>query len=58
MINLKDKILVTGASGGIGFSLIKVFDSLGAEIIPTGTNEDKLKKLPLNLRKLKQLNLI
>ena len=32
MINLKDKkILVTGASGGIGFSLIKVFDSLGAD---------------------------
>ena len=34
MINLKNKkILVTGSTGGIGLSLIKVFDSLGAEII-------------------------
>ena len=56
MINLKDKkILVTGASGGIGFSLIKVFDSLGAEIVATGTNEDKLKKLSSQFKKIKTI---
>ena len=56
MINLKNKkILVTGATGGIGLSLIKVFDSLGAEIIATGTNEEKLKKLSSKFSKIKTI---
>ena len=54
MINLKNKkILVTGATGGIGFSLIKVFDSLGAEIIATGTNKEKLEKLSSQFKRIK-----
>ena len=48
-MNLKDKkILITGATGGIGNSLIEKFDNLGSKIIASGTNEEKLK----NLKKL------
>ncbi len=39
------KILITGATGGIGNSLIEKFYSLGAIIMATGTNEEKLKNL-------------
>ena len=51
--NLEDgfknkKILITGATGGIGNSLVKKFQSLGSKIVATGTNEDKLKKLKSN----------
>ena len=46
VMNLKNKkVLITGATGGIGFSLVKKFTELGAIILATGTNEDKLKKL-------------
>ena len=45
-MNLKDKkILITGASGGIGYSLIKKFYELGSIILATGTNQSKLDKL-------------
>ena len=39
MINLKDKVIITGATGDIGKSLVKKFLSLGSMIIATGTNE-------------------
>ena len=42
------KILITGATGGIGKSLIEKFNNLGSKIIASGTNEEKLK----NLKKL------
>tara|TARA_Y200000002_G_scaffold284122_1_gene238125 strand:- start:262 stop:996 length:735 start_codon:yes stop_codon:yes gene_type:complete len=46
MINFKDKkILITGATGGIGNDLVKKFYDLGAKIIGTGTNEEKLNNL-------------
>jgi 3-oxoacyl-[acyl-carrier protein] reductase len=46
MINLKNKkILITGATGGIGYSLVKKFSELGSVILATGTNQDKLDKL-------------
>ncbi len=46
MINLKNKkILITGATGGIGNEIVKKFDSLGSTIVATGTNEDKLNNL-------------
>ena len=46
MMNLKNKkILITGATGGIGNTLVKKFLELGAEVLATGTNEEKLKKL-------------
>ena len=46
MINLKNKkILITGATGGIGNSLIEKFNNFGSSIVATGTNEEKLKNL-------------
>ena len=45
-MNLKDKkILITGATGGIGFSLVKTFSELGAKILASGTNQEKLDNL-------------
>ena len=45
-MNLKDKkILITGATGGIGNCLVEKFSSFGSLIVATGTNEEKLKNL-------------
>jgi len=46
MINLKNKkVLITGATGGIGNCLVEKFNNLGAIVAATGTNEDKLNNL-------------
>ena len=46
MINFKNKkILVTGASGGIGREIVKKFYSLEGNIVATGTNTEKLDLL-------------
>ena len=46
MIDVKDKkILITGATGGIGSAIVKKFSELGGNIFATGTNQEKLKKL-------------
>tara|TARA_X000000950_G_scaffold100165_1_gene126648 strand:+ start:383 stop:1120 length:738 start_codon:yes stop_codon:yes gene_type:complete len=46
MINLKNKkAVVTGATGGIGYSILKKFHSEGATVFGSGTNEEKLNKL-------------
>ena len=43
MINFKNKkILITGATGGIGGALVKKFSSLGGTILGTGTKPEKL----------------
>ena len=42
------KILITGATGGIGNSLVQKFDNLGANIIASGTNEEKLNTFTKN----------
>ena len=48
-MNLKNKkILITGATGGIGNSLVKKFYDLDSNIIATGTNEQKLNSLKKN----------
>jgi 3-oxoacyl-[acyl-carrier protein] reductase len=48
-MNLKNKkILITGATGGIGNCLVEKFNSLGSIIVATGTNEEKLEKLKTN----------
>ena len=45
-MNLKNKkILITGATGGIGNNLVEKFISLGAIVAATGTNEEKLDNL-------------
>ena len=51
MINFKDKkILITGATGGIGRAMVKKFVSLGANVLGTGSKAEKLdlikKKYP------------
>ncbi len=49
MINLKNKkVIITGATGGIGNELVKKFSSLGANILATGTNDAKLDSLKKN----------
>ena len=46
MINFEGKkILITGATGGIGNSLIKKFVSLNGTVLATGTNIEKLEVL-------------
>ena len=46
MINLKNKkVVVTGATGGIGNSIVEKFYSEGAKVLGTGTNEEKLNKI-------------
>ena len=48
-MNLKNKkILITGATGGIGNSLVEKFYKLGSLILATGTNENKLEELKKN----------
>ena len=45
-MNLKNKkILITGATGGIGNCLVEKFHKLGSKIVATGTNEEKLDRL-------------
>ena len=46
MINLKNKkAVITGATGGIGYSILEKFYSEGANVLGSGTNEEKLNKL-------------
>lgn len=53
-MNLKNKkVLITGATGGIGNSLVKKFNDLGAKIVATGTNEQKLTNLKNNFPSIK-----
>ena len=56
MKDLKDKnIIVTGASGGIGNSIIKKLSESGANVLATGTNVEKLEKLKLEFKNIKIL---
>tara|TARA_Y100001970_G_scaffold247126_1_gene315622 strand:- start:294 stop:1028 length:735 start_codon:yes stop_codon:yes gene_type:complete len=46
MIDLKNKkVLITGATGGIGKSLVAKYNSLGANILASGTKTEKLDLL-------------
>ncbi len=46
MFNLKNKkVIITGATGGIGNSIIKSFVQNDAKVLATGTNDEKLKSL-------------
>ena len=56
MIDLKDKnIIVTGASGGIGNSIIEKLNQAGAKILASGTKIEKLDELKNKFRDLKTL---
>ena len=55
-MNLKNKkIIITGATGGIGYSLVKKFSDFGCAILATGTNEEKLDKLKKEFTNVKIL---
>ena len=48
-MNLKNKkVLITGATGGIGNSLVEKFNGLECLVAATGTNESKLENLKKN----------
>ena len=56
MINFKDKkILITGATGGIGNALVKKFLSLDGTVLATGTNTEKLDALKKEFPKINVL---
>ena len=45
-MNLKNKkVLITGATGGIGNNLVEKFYNLGAIVVASGTNEEKLSNI-------------
>ena len=51
----KKNIIVTGATGGIGNSIIKKFSEAGANILASGTKVHKLEELKKNFNNLKIL---
>ena len=56
MNDLKDKnIIVTGASGGIGNSIVKRLSEAGANILASGTKVEKLEQLKNQFKKIKIL---
>ena len=56
MIDFKNKkILITGATGGIGYSLVDKFNLLGGSILATGTNDEKLNDLKKKYSKIKTI---
>ncbi len=53
-MNLKNKkIIITGASGGIGHSLVKKFSEFDSTVLATGTNIEKLNNLKKEFPKIK-----
>ena len=59
MFNLKNKkVIVTGATGGIGNAIVKCFINHEAKVLATGTNEEKLKSLNAKHKIFLQINLI
>jgi len=49
MFNLKNKkVIVTGATGGIGDAIVKFFVKCEAKVLATGTNEEKLNLIKKN----------
>ena len=56
MMDLKGKnIIVTGASGGIGNSIIEKLDQIGANILASGTRVEKLDELKSKFGNIKTL---
>jgi 3-oxoacyl-[acyl-carrier protein] reductase len=52
MIDFSGKtVLVTGASGGIGSGIARLFDKLGADLILSGSNQEKLERFAGELSK-------
>ena len=52
-MNFKNKkILITGATGGIGNALVKKFSDLGGVVLATGTKTEKLDEIKKNFGKV------
>ena len=47
------KILITGATGGIGNDIVKKFVSLGGTVFGSGTKDEKLENLKKNFPNIK-----
>ena len=57
MSSLKNKnIIITGASGGIGSSIVEKLHENGANILATGTRVEKLEELKSKFNNIKTLN--
>ena len=57
MSSLKNKnIIITGASGGIGNSIVEKLNENGANILATGTRVEKLEELKSKFNNIKILN--
>lgn len=56
MKDLKNKnIIVTGASGGIGNAIVEKLNDYGANILASGTNQEKLDDLKKRFSNIKTL---
>ena len=55
MIVENKKIIVTGASGGIGNSIVEKLYNNGADILATGTRDEKLNELKQKFKNIKTL---
>ena len=56
MNNLKDKkVIITGSTGGIGNAITEIFVKYGANVLATGTNDEKLNNLK---KKFQNINII
>ena len=56
MIDLKNRnIFVTGATGGIGGSIVEKLSLAGANLIASGSNQEKLDKIKLKYKNIKIL---
>ena len=53
------KILITGATGGIGNELVKKFTSMNGSVLATGTKDEKLEEIKKNFPnvKIKKFNI-
>ena len=57
MINFENKkVIVTGATGGIGSSVVEKFIEMKANVLATGRNVDKLEELKKKFKNLKILS--
>ena len=58
MNDLKESnIIVTGATGGIGNSIIKKLYDTGANILATGTKDEKLQELKKKISKYSNIKI-
>ena len=54
MDKLKDKkVIITGSTGGIGNAITEIFVKYGANVLATGTNDEKLNNLKKKIPKYK-----